>query len=159
MPEQSDTLKVLTRVPSEVEASLVVLRLADYGIAATAVGGFSAEDRAEAPGSVEVMVKSTDLLAAEAALAFIQGERFSEPAADDDEDDYEDEDEVDAASGVRMHGTGRRADRLANNMDSVSAHERRHRCCYVILGCDSGDCQRRPAGLFSIEIRAAAVGG
>lgn len=96
MPEQSDTLKVLTRVPSEVEASLVVLRLADYGIAATAVGGFSAEYRAEAPGSVEVMVKSTDLLAAEAALAFIQGERSSEPAADDDEDDYEDEDEVDA---------------------------------------------------------------
>ncbi len=75
MAEQPDTLSVLTRVASEMEASLVVLRLVDSGIAATAVGGFTAGIPTEgAHDSIVVMVKSADLPAAEAALAAIEDE-------------------------------------------------------------------------------------
>ena len=99
MPEQPKTLQVLTRVPTEMEASLVVLRLADQGIAATAVGGFTAGFRAEAPGMVAVMVNSADLPAAEAALAAIEAERSSEQAADEDASKEEEGEEPEEEAG------------------------------------------------------------
>jgi hypothetical protein len=72
MSAESDTLEVLARVPTEIEASLIVQCLSNEGIAARAVGGFTSGFRAEAPGDVSVLVKSGDLARAKRALAAIR---------------------------------------------------------------------------------------
>lgn len=87
MTKQPDTLAVLLRVSTEIEASLIIQRLENYGINATAVGGLTTGFRAEAPGTVSVMVKSADLFAAQTALATIREESSNQPSSDDDEDE------------------------------------------------------------------------
>jgi len=62
----------LVSVPSEVEAAAIVTALAEYGIEAHAVGGYTAGFRAEAPGDVKVSVKHADLDRARQALAEIR---------------------------------------------------------------------------------------
>ncbi len=61
MPDETDSLKVLSRVPTEAEASLIVQRLAGQDIAAQAVGGYTAGFAAQAPGDVSVLVRGADL--------------------------------------------------------------------------------------------------
>ena len=62
--ERDDSLQVLTRVPNELEAALIVNTLTEYGIPATATGGFTSGFKAEAPGDVRVLVKRSDIAAA-----------------------------------------------------------------------------------------------
>lgn len=66
---QSDHLKVLASVPTEMEADVIVAALDARGIEATATGGFTSGFKAEAPGMVKVLVKSDDLETARQALA------------------------------------------------------------------------------------------
>jgi hypothetical protein len=61
-------LEVLARVPTEVEAAVIVGELESRGIRAEAVGGYTATFRAEAPGDVKVLVRSGDLVQAKAVL-------------------------------------------------------------------------------------------
>jgi hypothetical protein len=69
MSAESERLEVVARVATEVEASLIVQCLNDAGIAARAVGGFTSNFLAEAPGNVSVLVKSSDLERAKSVLA------------------------------------------------------------------------------------------
>lgn len=50
------SLKALVSVSNEIEASVIIDALADHGIRANAVGGYTACFRAEAPGLVNVLV-------------------------------------------------------------------------------------------------------
>ncbi len=68
MAEQTETLEVVARVPVEADASLMVQFLADHGIEATQVGGFTSGFKAEAPGWCSVVVKRGDLERAKQAL-------------------------------------------------------------------------------------------
>jgi hypothetical protein len=78
MPARSDeTLVVLRSVANEIEAALIVNVLGDYGIAATATGGFISGFKAEAPGDVCVLVKQSELQVARQALE-AKGEDLSE---------------------------------------------------------------------------------
>jgi hypothetical protein len=65
-----ESLTVLKSVAHEFEAALIVNALEDHGIRATAAGDFTSGFRAEAPGGVRVLVKSTDVAA---ALDVLQG--------------------------------------------------------------------------------------
>jgi hypothetical protein len=69
MSAESDTLEVVARVTNEMEASLIVQCLANQGINARAVGGFTSGFRAEAPGDVSVLVRSGDLERAKKVVA------------------------------------------------------------------------------------------
>jgi len=69
MSAESDTLEVVARAATEVEASLIVQCLNDAGIAARAVGGFTSNFQARAPGDVSVLVNSGDLERAKSVLA------------------------------------------------------------------------------------------
>lgn len=71
-----DTLEKLTAVPSEAEASMIVSLLNDHGIPARAVGGFTSDFKAEAPGNVEVLVKGTDVGRASDVLPEVRKERW-----------------------------------------------------------------------------------
>jgi hypothetical protein len=73
MAEKDETLDVVARVASEIEASLIVQHLAGFDIEARAIGGFTAGFRAEAPGTVAVLVKHCDLARAQGALAEVHG--------------------------------------------------------------------------------------
>ena len=68
MSDDGMNLEVLVRVPTEVEASVIVGELEARGIRAEAVGGYTASFRAEAPGDVKVLVRSADVEQAQAAL-------------------------------------------------------------------------------------------
>jgi len=57
---KDSTLVVVTTLSSEWEAGLIVNRLQELGIAASATGGATAEFRSEAPGAVRVLVDSHD---------------------------------------------------------------------------------------------------
>ncbi|TWT73163.1 hypothetical protein CA85_16300 [Allorhodopirellula solitaria] len=59
---------------SEIAASVIVNVLADEGIRATAVGGFTAGFRAEAPGWVQVKVLERDAARAKEIIAEIKQE-------------------------------------------------------------------------------------
>ena len=64
--------EVLTTVPTEAEAAMVVNFLEAQGIAAMAEGGLTSAFRAEAPGRVRVLVRQSDMARAKAALADLQ---------------------------------------------------------------------------------------
>jgi len=66
--------EVLVSVPDEMEAAAIVVALAERGIRARAVGGYTSGFRAEAPGDVKVVVGRADLARAEEVLAEIRGE-------------------------------------------------------------------------------------
>jgi len=61
-------LVVLTRVPDELSALLIVGDLESQGVPAVVIGGLTAQLRAEAPGLVSVMVRRMDLPRAQALL-------------------------------------------------------------------------------------------
>ena len=88
--------EVLVSVPDEMEAAEIVSILADNGIHARAVGGYTSGFRAEAPGEVSVVVGHADLSRAEDALSEFQKERpeidwskidFSDGESPSDNDD------------------------------------------------------------------------
>lgn len=66
--------EVLVSVPSEMEAAAIVDALAEHGIRARAVGGYTSGFRAEAPGDVKVVVGRADLARARELLAEIRSE-------------------------------------------------------------------------------------
>ena len=68
MNANPNDLEVLTSVPSEVEAAAIVTVLSDRGIQATAAGGYTSGFKAEAPGTVNVLVKRTDVERARKAI-------------------------------------------------------------------------------------------
>lgn len=65
-------LEVLVSVSNEIEAAAIVTALAEYGVKATATGGYTSGFKAEAPGGVNVIVANADLDRARQALAEIQ---------------------------------------------------------------------------------------
>ncbi len=69
MPAAPDKLVVVRSVPSEVLASIMVSQLEGAGIDAWSEGGITSGYRAEAPGSVNVLVREGDLGRAAAAIA------------------------------------------------------------------------------------------
>lgn len=64
----AEDLVVLTRVPDELSALLIVGDLESQGVPAVVIGGLTAQLRAEAPGLVSVMVRRMDLPRAQAVL-------------------------------------------------------------------------------------------
>jgi hypothetical protein len=62
----------LLSVINEIEAASVASALAGYDIESTTVGGFTSGFKAEAPGSVQILVRRADLDRATRALAEIR---------------------------------------------------------------------------------------
>lgn len=87
-----DTLVVLKAVANEIEAALIVNVLGDYGIAATATGGFVSGFKAEAPGDIRVLVKQSELQVARQALE-AKGEDLSELSAEASSEESDPEDQ------------------------------------------------------------------
>ena len=85
VPEESDSLKVLTRVPTEAEASLIVQRLTSQDIAAQAVGAYTSGFAAQAPGDVSVLVERADWERALSALATVRPDGSSGQTTDEEE--------------------------------------------------------------------------
>jgi len=71
MADQSSSPSPLLSVANEIEAAGIVTALAEYGIEASVIGGFTAGYKAEAPGSVQILVRRSDLDQARRALAEI----------------------------------------------------------------------------------------
>lgn len=67
--------EILESYPNDVEAAAVVTALEAHGISATATGGFTAGFRAEAPGSVNVVVRRCDMPRARSVLAELREQR------------------------------------------------------------------------------------
>lgn len=59
-------------VPNELEAVAMIAALANHGIEALATGVYTSDFRAEAPGSVRVVVRNQDLRKAEQVLAQLE---------------------------------------------------------------------------------------
>lgn len=76
-PVQDEPVTVKT-VPTDIEAAIIVAALADHGINARKVGDFTAGFRAEAPGSVAIVVKAVDEQRARDVLANITHQRSDE---------------------------------------------------------------------------------
>jgi hypothetical protein len=64
----------LTSVSSEIEAADIATALSAYDVEAFFVGGAVSGFKAEAPGSVQVLVRRSDLDRAKSALAEIQAD-------------------------------------------------------------------------------------
>jgi hypothetical protein len=62
----------LLSVANEIEAASIVTAIAGYDVEASTVGGFTAGYKAEAPGSVQILVRRCDLDRARLALAEIR---------------------------------------------------------------------------------------
>jgi hypothetical protein len=65
----------LLSAATEIEAAGIVTALADYDVEASTVGGFTSGYKAEAPGSVQILVRRSDLDRARLALADIRKNR------------------------------------------------------------------------------------
>jgi hypothetical protein len=72
MTNDPDSPCVLLSVANEIEAGSILTALADYDIEASTVGGFTSGFKAEAPGSVQILVRRADLDRANRALAEIR---------------------------------------------------------------------------------------
>lgn len=72
MTTNPDRLEVLKSYANEMEAAPIVAALEAAGIQAKTMGGFTAGFRAEAPGDVQVIVRSEDLQRAKELLAEIE---------------------------------------------------------------------------------------
>lgn len=66
---------VLTTVPTDVQAALIVAALRERGIEAQSVGELTSGFRAEAPGDVKILVRQADLARAQAALRAVEADR------------------------------------------------------------------------------------
>ena len=71
---------VLTTVPTEEQAAVIVAALDAQGIEAQAVGQLTSGFRAEAPGGVSVLVRQADLARAQTVL---QAAKAGEHSSDD----------------------------------------------------------------------------
>ena len=61
MTDPGNTPETLISVPNDLEAAMIVSKLAAHGVDATTSGEFTAGFRAEAPGEVRVLVRRSDL--------------------------------------------------------------------------------------------------
>jgi pentatricopeptide repeat protein len=84
MGANSEPLDVLTSVPHEFEAEMIVGALHRYGIQAASTGGFVSNFKAEAPGNVRVLVKRSDLERAVELLDEMQEDRDFRQGRDDE---------------------------------------------------------------------------
>ena len=82
MTEPLNTV-VLMEVASELEASIIVAALRDDDIVAEASGVLTSAFRAEAPGTVKILVRAEDLERAQATVADMRAARPDESEADD----------------------------------------------------------------------------
>jgi len=92
--DDANELTKLTAVPDEAQAALVVHALADHGIEAQATGDYTSGFRAEAPGSVQVVVKQADLARAKQALALVKRQDAQIDWSQVDVGDAEEEEDV-----------------------------------------------------------------
>ena len=69
MSTKPESPKTVRSVPSEIEGAAIVAALADHGIKASTTGDFTSGFRAEAPGWVQVVVRSEDFEQAEQILS------------------------------------------------------------------------------------------
>lgn len=67
--------EVLASVPSDIEAAAMVTALSGRGIHASTTGSYTAGFRAEAPGSVHVIVRRQDLDRARCILVELNEDR------------------------------------------------------------------------------------
>jgi hypothetical protein len=72
MTDQSDSPCALLSVANEIEAAGMATALAEYGIEASVTGGFTSGFKAEAPGSVQILVRRSDLDRAKLSVAEIR---------------------------------------------------------------------------------------
>jgi len=72
MPDDPDRPVVLTAVPNEAHAAMIVAALGHEGIKAHAQGSLTSGFRAEAPGNVQVLVRQADLERARELLESIE---------------------------------------------------------------------------------------
>jgi hypothetical protein len=107
----AEDLVVLTQVPDELSALLIVGELESQGVPAVVIGGLTAQLRAEAPGLVSVMVRRMDLPRAQAFL-----EQTAPPPG------WEDEAEAEAAP--REDEEGFFADEPGDDADGREARRR-----------------------------------
>jgi Putative prokaryotic signal transducing protein len=82
MDTKDDGLTTLATAASEFEALMLVNALDDRGITARAAGTFASQFRAEAPGPVHVLVKSSDLAAARSVVEEVRNQPL--PAAEEE---------------------------------------------------------------------------
>jgi hypothetical protein len=82
MDTDSDPLEILTRVPNDMEAALIVNALQECGLRAMAAGGFTAGFQAEAPGDVQVYVLKSTLEQARQVLAEWKRSVAEDPLSD-----------------------------------------------------------------------------
>ncbi len=75
MAQDPNSPRVLLTTRNEVEAAGIVTALAACDIEASITGGFTSGFKAEAPGNVQVLVRSADLERAKQALAEIRAEQ------------------------------------------------------------------------------------
>ena len=83
MANDFDSPEVLCSVVSEIEAGAIVNVLAEHGIQAMAVGGYTSGFKAEAPGVVKVVVKRGELALARETMAEIDRQTQAEGEVDD----------------------------------------------------------------------------
>ncbi len=79
MSERPDDPVVLTTVPTEGEAAILIAALDDTGIKAQMIGGLTSGLRAEAPGEVSILVHRGDFEQARLVLASLR----PKPSAED----------------------------------------------------------------------------
>ena len=77
MTSDPNNPEILTHVANEVEAAAIVDGLASHGIQASTTGRYTAGFLAEAPGTVQIIVKAGHLARAREALSELEKE-FSE---------------------------------------------------------------------------------
>jgi hypothetical protein len=91
---KNEHLQVLTSVPHEFEAEMIVGELQRHGIPATSTGGFVSNFKAEAPGNVRILVKQSDLEQAMELLDRVQDERDLRGGREEDDTPPEREDSL-----------------------------------------------------------------
>jgi len=78
MNGSEDDLRVLTSVPHDFQAALIVNALQEQGIRGAVSGTYTAGFRAEAPGWVQVLVREADLPAAAAVFETVERASFDD---------------------------------------------------------------------------------
>jgi hypothetical protein len=76
MTSDADDWRLLRVAPTEVEATILIARLAEAGIEAQIEGGVSAGFRAEAPGGARVLIRGRDV---DRATSLLEPEEEPEP--------------------------------------------------------------------------------
>ena len=72
MAEDANRPIVLRTVPTEAQAGMLVAALDEHGVPAWTVGGITSGLRAGAPGTVQILVRHSDLERAQEALRIIE---------------------------------------------------------------------------------------